>query len=101
MALRLDNMENLKLLYDFFAAISNDARINTTHIGIYASLLEYRRTCNYANPVEVFSYQIMNVAKISAANTYYRCVRDLSRYGYIKYLPSFNSNKPSKIFFPE
>ncbi len=94
-------MESLKTLSDFFSAISKDARISTTHIGIYASLLEYRRECNFVNPVTAFSHQIMKIAKISSSNTYNKCVRDLSDYGYIKYIPSFKNNIGSKIFFPE
>jgi len=33
--------------------------------------------------------------------TYHKCVKDLNAYGYIRYEPSFNKNKGSKIYFPE
>ncbi|UCS95200.1 hypothetical protein KZP23_09415 [Echinicola marina] len=94
-------MEQLKPLSDFFTAIQRDARISITHIGIYAALLEYRTQMSYANPIEVFSYDIMKIAKISSAMTYHKCVKDLNEYGYIRYEPSFNKNRGSKIYFPE
>jgi len=43
----------------------------------------------------------MKIAKISSAMTYHKCVKDLNAYGYIRYEPSFNKNRGSKIYFPE
>ncbi|THF52963.1 hypothetical protein E6C50_01785 [Flavobacterium supellecticarium] len=92
-------MENNKLLSDFFAAISKDARISSTHIGVFAALLEYRNRCGLLNPIRVYSYEIMELAKISASTTYHRCVRDLHKFGYIDYVASFNSAVGSQIYF--
>jgi hypothetical protein len=94
-------MEFLKPLSDFFSAIEDDPRISITHIGIYAALLQYWSDHQNENPVQVFSYQIMRIAKISSAITYHKCVKELSEYGYIKYEPSFNRKKGSKIYFAE
>jgi hypothetical protein len=94
-------MEQLKPLSDFFTAIEQDGRISITHIGIYAALLEYRAQMDYSNPIVAFSYDIMKIAKISSAMTYHKCVKDLNAYGYIRYEPSFNKNKGSKIYFSE
>lgn len=94
-------MDILKPLSDFFMAIERDPRISITHIGIYAALLQYWKEHQYANPIQVFSYQIMRIAKISASATYHKSIRDLSEYGYIKYEPSFKRNQGSKIYFFE
>ena len=94
-------MDVLKPLSDFFIAIERDPRISITHIGIYAALLQYWKEHQYANPIQVFSYEIMHIAKISASATYHKSIRDLSEYGYIKYEPSFKRNQGSKIYFFE
>ncbi len=91
-------MEALKPLSDFFLAIENDCRISITHIGIYAALLQYWKEQQYVNPLQVFSYEIMGKAKISASTTYHKCIRDLSDYGYIRYIPSFKRNQGSKVY---
>ena len=91
-------METLAPLSDFFLAIENDGRINITHIGIYAALLQYWKEHQYANPLQVFSSDIMHKAKISAKSTYHKSIRDLSDYGYLKYIPSFKRNQGSKVF---
>jgi hypothetical protein len=93
-------MEPLKPLSNFFIAIASDGRISITHIGVYAALLQYQTENDFANPIKVFSHQITEIAKISRI-TYSRCVRELSEYGYIKYIPSFKCNQASKIYFPE
>jgi len=92
-------MEALKPLSDFFTAIENDCRISITHIGIYAALLQYWSDHHFENPIHVFSYEIMRIAKISASTTYHKNIRDLSSYGYIRYEPSYKRNKGSKVYF--
>ncbi len=94
-------MDRLKCLSDFFEAIRPDARISITHIGVYAALLQYRIENGFINPIQVFSHEIMGIAKLSSAITYHRCIRELSEYGYIRYEPSFNRKKGSKIYFRE
>ena len=94
-------MNQFKPLSDFFNAIAGDPRISITHIGIYAALLQYRIEKGFVNPIQVFSHEIMGIAKVSSAITYHKCVRELSEYGYIKYEPSFNRKKGSKIYFAE
>jgi len=88
-------------LSNFFEAISQDGRISITHIGIYAALLQYRLINGFTNPIQVFSRQIMELAKISAPITYHRCIRELSDYGYIRYAPSFSKKEGSTIYFNE
>lgn len=94
-------MERLNYLSDFFEAIKSDARISITHIGIYAALLQYRVERDFTNPIHVFSHEIMSIAKLSSAITYHKCVKELSEYGYIRYEPSFNRMKGSKIYFAD
>lgn len=94
-------MDRLCYLSDFFEAIGTDPRISITHIGVYAALLQYRMQKGFTNPIQVFSHEIMNIAKLSSAITYHKCVKELSNYGYIRYEPSFNRTKGSKIYFAE
>lgn len=91
-------METLKPLSNFFSAIENDYRISITHIGVYAALLQYWQEHEHKNPMQVFSYEIMKIAKISASATYHKSIKDLSDFGYIKYEPSFKRNQGSKVY---
>lgn len=92
-------MENLNPLSDFFLAIEKDFRISTTHIAIYMALLKYRIENNFVNPIQVYRHEITTIAKISSPRTYYKCIQELSNYGYLKYKPSFKKTQGSKIYF--
>lgn len=92
-------MDNLKPLSDFFLAIEKDFRISTTHIAIYAALLQYRMGKGFINPIQVYRHEITPLAKISSAYTYHKCIKELSSYGYIKYEPSFKKTQGSMIYF--
>jgi hypothetical protein len=54
-------METLKPLSDFFKAIKKDYHISITHIGIYAALLQFRADRGFINPIQVYSYEIMEI----------------------------------------
>jgi len=91
-------MEGISPLADFFNAIKKDGRISITHIGIYASLLQYWQAHGYENPLNVCSYEVMELAKVSSPHTYRRCVKSLHDFGYIRYEPSFKRNQRSKVY---
>jgi hypothetical protein len=94
-------VKQLETLSEFFTAVECDPRISITHIGIFAALLQYWQKNNFSSPVRAYSYQIMQLAKISASTTYHKTIRELSEYGYIKYEPSFKRNQPSKIYLAQ
>ena len=95
------NMNPGKPLSVFFANIRQDGRISSTHIGVFAALLQYRMEKGFTNPIKAYSHQIMPLAKISALRTYCRCLRDMDAYGYLRYIPSKKKTVPSTIFFIE
>jgi hypothetical protein len=92
-------MEVLKPLSDFFKAIESDYRISSTHIGVYVALLQFRVDKGFVNPIQAYRYEIMDLAKIASPKTYYKCMRELNEYGYIKYQSTRKRNQGSEIYF--
>lgn len=90
-------MDKFKPISGFFDAIKKDARICSTHIGLYAAIVEYWQANGGQNPAYAYAHEIMPLAKISANTTYHKCIRDLHDFGYIFYEPSFKRNQRSKI----
>ena len=86
----VDEANELKLISDFIESIKEDPRISMAHISLYVSLVTYCYANGRANPLCVFSKEIMPASKISGVATYHRSIRELHAYGYIKYVPSFN-----------
>nr|WP_277014698.1 hypothetical protein [Flavobacterium lindanitolerans] len=92
-------MEQVQPLKDFFSAIEKDGRISVTHIGIYAVLFRLYIERNCASPMELFSREVMPLAKISSITTFQKCIKELHEYGYLRYEQSFKRNRGSKVFF--
>ncbi|MDP5200185.1 MULTISPECIES: hypothetical protein [Flavobacterium] len=92
-------MDSIKIATIFFQAIENDFRIGTTHIAIFAALLQFRATKDFINPIQAYSLEIQNIAKVVSPKTYHKCMKELDSYGYIVYVPTKNKNKRSSIYF--
>lgn len=91
-------MYQMQPLEDFFSAIADDPRINTTHISLYMALLKLWGEKGFQNPVNVFSHEVMTLCKVSGVATYHKKIRELHNYGYIKYVPSFYRCSRSCVF---
>jgi hypothetical protein len=82
----------------FFSAIGRDGRISSVHISIFCALVQHSQRQGFVNPMLTRSYEVMELAKISANSTYHRCIRDLHDYGYIRYEPSYKRTEKSKVY---
>jgi hypothetical protein len=90
-------MEQVQQLSKFFSAIEKDARIGASHISLYCALLQLGLK-QHAEPVFIMAPEIMKVAKIAGIATYHKCIKELHEYGYIRYMPSYNHRKKSKVY---
>jgi len=92
-------MESLKLLSAFFESIEKDFRIGSTHIAIFSALVQFWMQKGMINPIQAYSIEIQNIAKIISPKTYHKCMRELHEYGYLFYVPTKNKNRRSSIYF--
>ncbi|MFH6989391.1 hypothetical protein ACHRVW_16750 [Flavobacterium collinsii] len=92
-------MESLNLLTAFFQSIEKDFRIGSTHIAVFAALVEFWIQKGMMNPVRAYSIEIQKIAKIISPKTYHKCMRELNEYGYLIYVPTKNKNKRSSVYF--
>ena len=98
MKVRFDAANELDLIAEFIESVKEDPRISMAHISLYVSLVNYWYVNGRANPLCVFSKEIMPACKISGVATYHRSIRELHVYGYIKYVPSFNHFLGSLVY---
>ena len=82
----------------FFSAIREDSRINPVHISLFMAIVQQWGKNNRQSPISVFSKELMQLAKISSIATYYRSMKQLHEYGYVKYKPSHNCYCRSLIY---
>ena len=91
-------MEHLSDLTEFFSSIVHDHRIGTTHISLYMALFHFYNLNGFKNPVNITRATVMPIAKINGLATYHKCMKDLSEFGYIQYVPSFNPAISSQVY---
>lgn len=91
-------MELFPPLTKFFMAVADDPRIGSTHISLYMALLQQWNIGGGNNPFYIDRLQIMRLAKISARNTYNKCLTDLHTFGYLVYTPASNASVRSSIW---
>jgi hypothetical protein len=69
---------------------SKDSRMNPTHISLYMALFQFWNRNFFSESFRIYRDEIMKLSKIGSKTTYYRCLKDLSRWKYIVYEPSHN-----------
>jgi len=87
-----------QLIQGFFESSVSDNRIGPVHVSLYMALLFEWARQEFAEPFHVFSHSLMPAAKISGSATYHAAIKDLHRFGYIRYLPSRNYVTGSAVY---
>jgi len=90
-------MGEVKELTSFYTAIREDNWIGISHISLYMALFQFYNLNQFQNPVDITRAEVMLVAKISGLATYHKCMKDLTEFGYIRYLPSYNPSTGSQV----
>src|SRR5574343_15812 len=76
---------------------AQDKRLTAFHISLYYALFFEWNQNRFQKPFYIQRNEMMNASKIGSANTYTKCLKELHKFGYIEYLPSYNPNKGSTI----
>ena len=89
----------MEKLTDFFRAAAKDPRITAMHILIYAALWECWHRDHFQSPVFISRKKIMGMTKISSIATYHKYMKELHRFGYIDYEPSYKPRMGTNVCF--
>jgi hypothetical protein len=81
-----------------FEKMDAETRITPFHIALYLALFRRWNLNFFKNPVSVSRDELMRTSKIGSVNTYTKCLKELDRFGFIKYEPSYNPHRGSLIY---
>ncbi|MCO5268969.1 MAG: transcriptional regulator [Brumimicrobium sp.] len=84
-------------LTGFFETVAQDNRLSMGHITLYMTLFQFWNLNRFQNPVSICRTEVMAVSKIGSTNSYTKYLKELDKFGYIQYLPSFNPMKGSLV----
>lgn len=84
-------------LNNFFHKLSDDSRLNTTHVSLYMALFHFWNKARFGKEFYINRNDIMLQSRIGSKGTYHKCLHDLTTWKYIIYKPSFNPHVGSSI----
>ena len=90
-------MNYIKHLTSVCFKITEDDRLNSSHVSIYLALFQIWNSNRFNNPILINRMDVMKISKIGSKATYHKCLKELDIWGYLKYNPSHNPLKGSKI----
>ena len=77
--------------------IEKDGRLHSSHVALYLALFQYWNMNRFKNPISIHREDTLNLSKIGSRNTYYKCMTELSNWGFLLYYPSHDSKKGSLV----
>jgi len=80
----------IKHLNAFFHSLSNDKRLNATHVSMYVVLFYQWNNARFSDEFYINRNEIMSLSRIGSKGTYHKCIKDLHTWQYLEYLPSYN-----------
>lgn len=83
---------------DIMDRLVGDNRLHASHVSLFFALLIVQGRQGMANPFVVSRELLMELSKVGSTRTYHRCIRDMVAYGYIQYVPTYNSFLGTKVY---
>ncbi len=80
-----------------FYRMADDERLSPFHISLYFTLFQFWNLNRFKNPISIARQETMRLSKIGSVNTYIKCIKELDKWQYIKYIPSHNPLKGSLV----
>jgi len=90
-------MNYIRHLNSVFELFTKDSRLNPTHISIYIALFQLWNINRFTESFYINREEVMRIAKVGSKSTYHRCLKELDYWKYIRYLPSHNLYKGSRV----
>jgi len=90
-------MNYIRHLNGFFARLAEDKRMSSYHISLYFSLFQQWNADRFGEQFVITRAETMEMSRLGSVNTYARCMKELSEWGYIQYIPSSNIHTGSRV----
>lgn len=90
-------MNFIKHFRGFIDLLADDKRLTPHHVSLYIILFQYWNLNHFRNPISIAREEVMQLSKIGSANTYLKCLKELHEWNYIRYDPSYNPLRGSKV----
>ena len=76
----------------------DDDRITAQHMSLYFALFRVWNRCRFRTPMPIIREDLMREARIGSLKTYTNRIYELHLWDYLRYEPTFNSMKGTKVY---
>ncbi|HCY42770.1 MAG TPA: hypothetical protein DHV48_15710, partial [Prolixibacteraceae bacterium] len=90
-------MNYIRHMNGFFGRLTEDKRMSSYHISLYFALFQQWNADRFGEQFVISRTEIMELSRLGSVNTYARCMKELSEWGYINYIPSSNLHIGSRV----
>jgi hypothetical protein len=81
----------------FYRMMANDDRLRSQHVSLYFAIVSMAKEESKVDTIAVTRRELMAISRLSSKAKYHRCMRELERYGYVQYCPSYNPFLGSRV----
>ena len=93
----MSNVNYIHHLNNFYIKTYQDKRLSPHHISLYMAAFQMWNIHRFQNPISINREEMMTLSKIGSTNTYTKVIKDLDQWGYLRYEPSYNPLKGSRL----
>jgi hypothetical protein len=83
-------MVNLNIFKGLLLSLSNDERITVWHIGTMLGIIQLALIEQPEANIYISRSKVMALGHINNIVTYHKCIKELIKFGYIAYTPSYH-----------
>lgn len=77
--------------------ITSDSRVDMKHLALMTAIIAQWVISDFASSISVSRRTLMRRARIRSTATYHKALKELQKFGYIRYHPSYNPLMGSRI----
>jgi hypothetical protein len=97
----MSGTKELAAFSSLMKSMSADKRVLATHVSLLTALFIFWQRHGFISPFAITRKTVMAYSKIASIVTYHKCIKELDKYGYIRYQPSFHPAKGSLVYWPD
>ena len=93
----MNHINYIKHLNGVLALFAKDNRLNPSHISLYLALFQIWNDYHFKESFYINRAEVMDLSKLGSKTTYHKCIKELSHWKYVLYVPSHNPFRGSKV----
>ena len=88
---------DLNLYSAFLFGLSKDDRITVWHMAALFGIIQLSENNDIKAPIYISRKKVMELSHINNFVTYHKCIKELQKFGYIEYFPSYHPAIGSRV----